>query len=133
MKSEPVVVQEQDLAWETWEEEEIPEKGLACWKTLISGDVTPSEALTMGLAKIPPGEALHRHRHRHRQDEIYLVLEGTGTVEVGSETRPVEAGSAIFIPGNEPHRCTNTGASELRCAYVFSANSFDEIEYVFEE
>lgn len=131
MKSEPVVVREQDLEWQTWAREEIPEKGLACWKTLISGDATPSEALTMGLAKIPPGEALHRHRHR--QDEIYLVLEGTGTVEVGSETWPVQAGSTIFIPGNEPHRCTNTGVSDLRCAYVFSANSFDEIEYVFEE
>lgn len=56
MNPEPVVVQEQELDWETWAREEVPEKGLACWKTLISGDATPSEALTMGLAKIPPAK-----------------------------------------------------------------------------
>jgi mannose-6-phosphate isomerase-like protein (cupin superfamily) len=72
-------------------------------------------------------------RHRHRQAEVYLVLEGTGSVGIGPEARPVEAGSAVFIPGNAFHSLANTGASELRFAYVFAADSFEEIEYVFDE
>ena len=131
MDSEPVVVQEGDREWETYPEEEVSQKGLVCWRTLISADVTRSEALTMGIGRIPPGEVLHRHRHR--QDEVYLVLEGTGSVEIGAEARPVEAGSAVFIAGNAFHSLANTGASDLRFAYVFPADSFDEIEYVFDE
>ena len=131
MDREPVVVQEGTREWETWPEEEAAQKGLVYWRTLISGDVTRSDALTMGIGRVPPGEALSRHRHR--QAEIYLVLEGTGSVEIGSEARPVAAGSAVFIPGDAFHSLTNTGASDLRFAYVFPADSFDEIEYVFDE
>jgi quercetin dioxygenase-like cupin family protein len=128
---EPVVIQEDDLEWETWgDEAAITKKGLVYWKTLVSGDVTRSKALTMGIAKIPPGEALRKHRHE--QPEIYLVLDGTGIVEIDSKARSVRAGSTVFIPGNAPHSCENTGASDLLCAYVFPADSFEEIEYVFE-
>jgi mannose-6-phosphate isomerase-like protein (cupin superfamily) len=118
MGREPVVVQESAREWETWPEEEVSRKGLVYWRTLISGDVTRSEAL---------------RKHRHRQAEVYLVLEGTGSVEIGAEARPMEAGSAVFIPGDVFHSLANTGASDLRFAYVFPADSFGEVEYVFDE
>lgn len=129
---EPVVVREDDREWETWaNEEDILERGLVYWKTLISGDVTSSEALTMGIGKIPVGEALRRHRHR--QAEIYLILEGTGVVEIRSAAQPVGAGSTVFIPGDAVHSCENTGATDLRFAYVFPADSFEGSEHIFEE
>ena len=131
MDREPVVVEGSAREWETWPEEEVAARGLVYWKTLLSADVTPSEALTLGIAKIPPGEALHEHRHQ--QAEIYLILEGTGLVRIDGKARPVGAGSAVFIPGNVVHSCENTGASDLRFAYVFPANSFEEVEYVFDE
>ncbi len=129
MDREPVVVDESTREWETWPDEEVSRKGLVYWRTLISGDVTRSEALTMGIGRMPPGEALSRHR----QAEVYLVLEGTGSVEIGSKAWSVEAGRAVFIPGNFFHSLTNTGASNLRFAYVFPADSFEEVEYVFDE
>ena len=131
MDREPVIVDESTRRWETWPDEEVAARGLVYWKTLLSADVTPSEALTMGIAKIPPAEALHEHRHQ--QAEIYLILEGTGLVRIDGKARPVGAGSAVFIPGNVVHSCENTGASDLRFAYVFPANSFEEVEYVFDE
>ena len=131
MDREPVVVQESTREWETWPEEEVAARGLVYWKTLLSADVTHSEALTMGIAKIPPTEALHEHRHQ--QAEIYLILEGTGLVRIDGKARPVEARSAVFIPGNVVHSCENTGPSDLRFAYVFPADSFEEVEYVFDE
>jgi len=131
MDRDPVVVQESTREWQTWPDEEIAKKGLAYWKTLVSGDVTQSEALTMGIAKIPPNEALHEHRHR--QAEIYLILEGTGLVRIDGKPQAVEAGSAVFIPANVVHSCENTGEEDLRFAYVFPANSFSEVEYVFDE
>jgi quercetin dioxygenase-like cupin family protein len=131
MDHEPVVVRESAREWETWPDHEVPKQGQIYWKTLVSGDVTHSRALTMGIAKVPPGEALREHRHR--QAEIYLVLEGTGSITIDGETRPVSAGSAVFIPGNAVHSCENRGSSDLRFSYVFAADSFEEVEYVFDE
>lgn len=130
MDREPVIVQESDREWETWADEEMEERGLVYWKTLVSAGLTRSHALTMGIAKVPPGGALHEHRHE--QPEIYLVLEGTGLVRIDRQARPVGEGSAVFIPGNALHSCDNTGTSDLRVAYVFPADSFEEIEYVFD-
>ena len=130
MERGPIVNREVDQEWEAWDEEEIPRKGLVYWKTLISKGVTNSEKLTLGVASLPPGGALHEHRHT--QEEVYLVLEGGGLVRVGGEEMAVEAGSAVFIPGDALHSCENTGTSELRVAYVFPADAFEDVEYVFE-
>ena len=128
---EPIVSRESEREWETWSEEDVARRGLVHWKTLISAGVTQSEQLTMGIASIPPGEALHEHRHR--QNEVYLVLEGNGMVRHGSDAHPIEAGSAVFIPGDAVHSCENTGALDLRFAYVLAADSFDDVEYIFED
>ena len=130
MERGPVVGREGDQEWETWSEEDIPQKGLVYWKTLISKGVTRSENLTLGIARLPPGGALHRHRHV--QEEVYLVLEGSGLVRVGGEEIAVKAGSAVFIPGDARHSCENTGTADLRVAYVFPADAFEDVEYVFE-
>lgn len=127
MNHEPVVSRESEREWETWEDES---QASIAWKTLISGGVTRSESLTLGVARIPPGKALDDHSHR--QAEVYLVLEGSGLVRVNSETRPIETGAAVFIPGGAIHSCENTGRSNLRVVYVIDADSFDEVEYVFE-
>jgi quercetin dioxygenase-like cupin family protein len=129
MDEEPVVVGEDERAWEVLGDEEASDSVL--FKTLISGDLTKSEALTAGVAKIPPGAALSRHRHS--QAEVYLVLAGAGSVRVGDGVRSVRAGSAVFVPGGALHSCENTGASELRLAYVLAADSFEDVEYVFED
>ena len=131
MNREPIVVQESAREWETWPDEDVAERGLLHWKTLLSADVTHSEALTMGIAKIPPGETLHEHRHL--QAEVYLILQGRGLIRIDGKSRPAGAGSAVFIPGNAPHSCENMGATDLRFVYVFAANSFAEIDYIFED
>src|SRR5215212_7293908 len=131
MDHEPVVVRESAREWETWPDHEVPKKGQIYWKTLVSADITHSGALTMGIAKGPPGEALREHRHL--QAEIYLILQGRGVVRIDGKPQPVTAGSAVFIPGNAVHSCENTGATDLQFAYVFPANSFEEIEHIFEE
>jgi quercetin dioxygenase-like cupin family protein len=127
----PLVSRHSEREWGTWgEEDDVARRGSVRWKTLVSAGVTRSGHLTMGIASVPPGEALHERRHR--QAEIYLVLGGDGMVRVGPEARPVEAGSAVFVPGDAVHSCENAGASGLRFAYVLAADSFEDVEYVFE-
>ena len=42
----------------------------------------------------------------HEDDEIYVVLEGTGVLEVEGEQVPVRAGSAVFVEAGADHRFT---------------------------
>lgn len=131
MIPEPVVVQPDDRQWESWPEEQVPQRGEAQWKTLISAGVTRSEALTLGVARLPPGGVLHAHRHE--QHEAYLVLDGAGVVTVDGASRPVGPGASVFIPGNAVHSVRSTGETDLRMAYVFAADAFEDVEYVFGE
>jgi quercetin dioxygenase-like cupin family protein len=128
MSGEPVVVSEEELAWETWDGAAVP--GELAWKTLIGAPGTPSDTLTLGIARVPPGDPLREHRHK--QAEVYLVLAGTGIVTIEGEARPVAAGTAVFIPGDARHSLTCTGERELRFAYAFAADSFTDVVYVFE-
>ncbi len=128
---EPVIVAEAEREWEGWPEEDVPQRGGVLWRTLISAGVTPTAGLTLGVARLPPGEALHEHRHA--QEEVYLVLEGEGVIRLAGRAHPVRAGSAVFIPGHALHGCENPGPGELRLAYVLAADSFDDVEYRFGE
>jgi len=40
----------------------------------------------------------------HEDDELYVVLEGTGVLEVEGEATPVREGSAVFVEAGADHR-----------------------------
>jgi mannose-6-phosphate isomerase-like protein (cupin superfamily) len=42
----------------------------------------------------------------HEDDELYVVLEGRGVLEVEGESTPVHEGSAVFVPAGADHRFT---------------------------
>jgi mannose-6-phosphate isomerase-like protein (cupin superfamily) len=42
----------------------------------------------------------------HEDDEVYVVLEGRGVLEVEGEATPVREGSAVFVPAGADHRFT---------------------------
>jgi len=42
----------------------------------------------------------------HSDDEVYVVLEGTGVLEVEGESIPVEEGDAVFVEAGADHRFT---------------------------
>lgn len=124
--SRPLIVREQDLSRDGWDD---PVKGRVGWRTLFSGDQTPTDALTAGVAELEPGGWLGLHRHIPA--EIYYVLEGSGMVTLDGVEHAVRAGSAVFIPGDCEHGIRNSGALLLRFLYAFPVDSFGEVEYRF--
>jgi len=42
----------------------------------------------------------------HSDDEVYVVLEGHGVLEVGGESVPVDEGDAVFVEAGADHRFT---------------------------
>jgi mannose-6-phosphate isomerase-like protein (cupin superfamily) len=75
---------------------------------------TPAQSLAE--ATLVPGQSTQRHYHR-LSEEIYLIVEGGGTLEVDGETADVFAGDAVLIPPGAPHTITGgpDGARFLCC------------------
>jgi mannose-6-phosphate isomerase-like protein (cupin superfamily) len=42
----------------------------------------------------------------HSDDEVYVVLEGSGVLEVSGESVPVQTGDAVFVDAGAEHRFT---------------------------
>ena len=58
---------------------------------------------SLAEASLDPGQATERHYHR-AAEEIYVVLEGRGEMEVDGERRPVEPEDAVLIPPGAWHQ-----------------------------
>jgi mannose-6-phosphate isomerase-like protein (cupin superfamily) len=59
-------------------------------------------AQSLAEATLGPGQATQRHYHR-RAEEIYLIVEGGGSMEVDGSTAEVVPGDAILIPPGAWH------------------------------
>ena len=57
----------------------------------------------------------------HEDDELYVVLEGRGVLEVEGESTPVQEGSAVFVPAGDDHRFT--GYEGLSVLVIFARTS----------
>jgi mannose-6-phosphate isomerase-like protein (cupin superfamily) len=42
----------------------------------------------------------------HEDDEVYVVLEGSGLLQVEGEDVPLQEGEAVFVPAHAEHRFT---------------------------
>ena len=77
---------------------------------------TPAQSLAE--ATLEPGQATERHYHR-LSEEIYLLVEGGGRMELDGEERDVAAGDAILIPPGSWHTITaGSGGVRLLCCCV---------------
>jgi mannose-6-phosphate isomerase-like protein (cupin superfamily) len=75
---------------------------------------TDDEQVSIARARVEPGVTTALHRLRGIE-ERYLILEGTGRVEVGGPdlAADVSPGDVVWIPPGVTQRITNTGAIDL--------------------
>lgn len=81
------------------------------WGTITwvdSGELTDSDALTVGRVTIDPGAENPEHLHPNCDETLYL-LEGRLDHWIGSDSVELEAGDCLHIPLGEPHRAANDG------------------------
>lgn len=68
--------------------------------------------------------------HRHGFDELFLVLEGSLTLEVNGKTLVAKPGDHALVPGGAAHRFSNPNPEPARFLCVMSPPGF---EAYFEE
>jgi hypothetical protein len=55
------------------------------------------QGVAIGLIKLPPNEG-YTFTHRHRkQEEVYIVIEGSGTILIDDELLPLDRGDAVRV------------------------------------
>ena len=57
----------------------------------------------------------------HADDEVYVVLEGTGTLDVAGEPLALREGHAVFVPAGTEHRFS--GYEQLTVLVIFERAS----------
>jgi len=75
-------------------------------------DIIREHTYVMKRIVVRPGQRLSLQKHENRS-EFWVIMEGTGTIELGSVETPIKAGSTVSIQKKEIHRVSNTGKDHL--------------------
>lgn len=71
-----------------------------------------SDSLSVIQERMPPGAAEQRHFHAKAQ-QVFFILSGAATFEIGEDTISVAAHESLHVPANTPHRIANHGPMDL--------------------
>ena len=70
---------------------------------------------------LEPGQEQKGHVH-NQQDKVYLVLEGRGTFQVGSEKQVLGPGDGTMAPAGEEHGVINHTKERLKILVFVAPN-----------
>ncbi|MGN6525286.1 MAG: cupin domain-containing protein [Burkholderiaceae bacterium] len=92
---------------------------------------TAARKLGASIDVVAPGKRGCPYHLHHAQEEMFVVLEGRGTLRVAGEMLDIKAGDVIFIPpGREyPHQIINTSDAPLKYLSVSTKDSPELCEY----
>jgi quercetin dioxygenase-like cupin family protein len=99
---------------------------------LISGRLTGSRRMMVGLGWFEPGDVHLLHHHPHA-DEWYYVIDGSALFTVGDEVIRGTPGTALFMPAGVAHRIENDGGQVLHIAWGFDRPELDDVGIVWDE
>ena len=80
---------------------------------------------------VAPGQMSCPYHFHYAEEELFIVLQGEGTLRVAGEQLPIKAGDTIFIPpGPEyPHHIINTSDAPLHYLSISTTERPEVCEY----
>jgi uncharacterized cupin superfamily protein len=92
---------------------------------------TAAQKLGASIDTVAPGKRSCPYHFHYAQEEMFVVLEGTGSLRVAEEMLPIRAGDVIFIPPGPdyPHQIVNTSTEPLKYLSVSTRETPEVCEY----
>jgi uncharacterized cupin superfamily protein len=95
------------------------------------GTGTAASKLGASFDIVAPGKRSCPYHFHHAQEEMFIVIEGEGTLRVAGENLPIRSGDVIFIPPGPayPHQIINTSQAPLKYLSVSTRERPEVVEY----
>ena len=92
---------------------------------------TAARKLGASIDVLAPGKRGCPYHLHHAQEEMFIVIEGSGTLRVSGEMLPLKAGDVIFIPAGPdyPHQIINTSDAPLKYLSISTMEAPEICEY----
>jgi mannose-6-phosphate isomerase-like protein (cupin superfamily) len=85
---------------------------------LDAGDLG-SRNLTVTWVEVPPGAEQRPHTHPDAE-QVYVIVQGSGRVQVAGDVERVSEGDLVFVPPSAEHGIANDGSEPL--VYISAAS-----------
>ena len=94
-------------------------------------DGTVAQKLGCGFDVVAPGQQSCPYHFHHAQEEMFIVIEGHGSLRVAGDLLPIQAGDVIFIPAGPawPHQLLNTSDAPLKYLSISTKERPEVCEY----
>src|SRR5260221_242670 len=92
---------------------------------------TAAQKLGASFDILAPGKRGCPYHLHHAQEEMFVILEGQGTLRVADEMLPLKTGDVIFIPAGPefPHQIINTSDAPLKYLSISTMETPEICEY----
>ena len=92
---------------------------------------TAAQKLGASFDILAPGKLGCPYHLHHAQEEMFVILDGCGTLRVAGELLPVKAGDVIFMPAGPdyPHQIINTSDAPLKYLSISTRETPEICEY----
>ena len=92
---------------------------------------TAARKLGASFDILAPGTRGCPYHLHHAQEEMFIVLEGSGTLRVAGELLPLRAGDVVFIPAGPeyPHQIINSSDAPLKYYSISTKETPEICEY----
>ena len=85
--------------------------------------------LGCGLFVVPPGKRAFPYHAHSLIEELFVVLEGSGTLRHDGHEFPIRAGDVISSPLGKAHQIVNTSTTDLRYLAISANEGADVVLY----
>lgn len=95
------------------------------------GAGTAAQKLGASVDIVAPGKRSCPYHFHYTQEEMFVVIEGQGTLRVAGQMLPIKTGDVVFIPpGPEyPHQIINTSHAPLKYLSISTRETPEVCEY----
>jgi uncharacterized cupin superfamily protein len=92
---------------------------------------TAARGLGVSVTTIAPGKRSCPYHYHYAEEEVFVVIDGTGSLRVAGEMLPLRAGDVVFIPPGPqyPHQIINTSAQPLKYLGISTREAIEIVEY----